>query len=118
MINREAALFFLNLSLSVMPNARVTVDLTGDPTPSQVERDGWVADEEHEAQDIVISSQDGNDEHIATFQLYGVVQTKIVGVQYYRGLANSGEYVVIRREPGNQVGPLHKLWCTTDKFVV
>ena len=91
------------IDLTGKDDGMMSVSQPYNATPSQVERDGWVADEEHEAQDIVISSQDGDDEHIATFQLYSVVQTKIVGVQYYQGLANNGEYVVIRREPGNQV---------------
>ncbi|KAL9638439.1 MAG: hypothetical protein Q9164_001555, partial [Protoblastenia rupestris] len=89
------------------------IDLTGDDDaatssqsrnapPSQAERDLWVPEEDHEAEDIVISSQDGNDETMATYQLYAVLGTKIVGVQYYRGLASNGEYVIVRREPGNQ----------------
>ncbi|KAL9128395.1 MAG: hypothetical protein Q9217_002919 [Psora testacea] len=89
------------------------IDLTGDDDaatssqsrnapPSQEERESWVQEEEHEAEDIVISSQDGNDEGTTTYQLYGVLSTKIVGVQYYRGLASNGEYVIIRREPQNQ----------------
>ena len=87
-----------------------TVDLTGDQDvhmssqsrhvpPSQVERDSWL--EEHEAEDIVMASQDGNDDVTATYQLYSVLDTKIVGVQYYKGIATTGEYVVIMREPGN-----------------
>ena len=32
----------------------------------------------------------------------GVLNTKIVGVQYYTGYASVGEYVVVRREPSNQ----------------
>ena len=90
------------------------IDLTGDDDaavssqarnapPTQQERDSWLAEEEHEAGDIVVSSQDGNNELIATYQLYGILNTKIVGVQYYNGLASNGEYVVLRREPGNQV---------------
>ncbi|KAL9104261.1 MAG: hypothetical protein Q9163_000757 [Psora crenata] len=89
------------------------IDLTGEDDaatssqsrnapPSQEVRDSWVWEEEHEAEDVVIPSQDGNDELMATYQLYGVLNTKVVGVQYYRGLASSGEYVILRREPGNQ----------------
>ena len=32
----------------------------------------------------------------------GVLHTKIVGIQYYTGYANVGEYVLVRREPRNQ----------------
>lgn len=88
-----------------------TIDLTGDedvysssqsrhPPPSQEERDIWL--EEHEAEDIIVASQDGNDESTATYQLYSIVETKIVGVQYYNGIATAGEYVMIIREPQNR----------------
>lgn len=33
----------------------------------------------------------------------GVLSTKIVGIQYYKGYATEGEYVIIRREPSNPV---------------
>ncbi|WWC70170.1 uncharacterized protein I206_104118 [Kwoniella pini CBS 10737] len=39
------------------------------------------------------------DEHFVTFR------TDVVGVQYYRGLVGRGEYVMLRREPGNQYDP-------------
>ena len=39
---------------------------------------------------------------LSTFKLYGVLETKIVGVQYYKGIANIGEYVILRKEPSNQ----------------
>ena len=103
------------------------IDLTGEDDasrasqsrnapPTQEERDAWVPDEEHEAEDIIISSQDGNEEAIATYQLYSVCDTKIVGVQYYRGLASNGEYVVVRREPSNPVRPPYLKYgiCTAD----
>jgi SWI/SNF-related matrix-associated actin-dependent regulator of chromatin subfamily A3 len=68
---------------------------------SQGQRDQWV--EEDGADDVIFLSQDGGmggaDEML---ELYGVLQTKIVGVQYYTGYATIGEHVLIRREPGNQ----------------
>lgn len=88
------------------------IDLTGDddsqpgrPAPgngvSQSQRDSWLAQsQEEDADDIIISTQDGDDSATANYQLYGVLETKIVGVQYYRGHATVGEYVLIRREPG------------------
>lgn len=95
-----------------------TIDLTGDddtatssqsqrPPPgdgvSQSQRDSWVAhSQEEDADDIVISSQDGDDSATASYQLYGVLEAKIVGVQYYSGHASVGEYVLVRREPTNQ----------------
>ncbi|KAK4695561.1 hypothetical protein P7C71_g2213, partial [Lecanoromycetidae sp. Uapishka_2] len=94
------------------------IDLTGDndessasqsrrPPPgnavSQSQRDSWVAQsQEEDADDVLITTQDGDDSATASYQLYGILETKIVGVQYYRGYATIGEHVLIRREPGNQ----------------
>jgi SWI/SNF-related matrix-associated actin-dependent regulator of chromatin subfamily A3 len=36
----------------------------------------------------------------------GVLTAKIVGVQYYKGHATEGEFVIIRREPTNPVDKL------------
>ncbi|KAF2772435.1 hypothetical protein EJ03DRAFT_307496 [Teratosphaeria nubilosa] len=49
--------------------------------------------------EIVSSTQAaaGNDE----LTLYGELATKIVGVQYYCGMATAGEYIVMKREPSN-----------------
>ena len=87
---------------------------------SQSQRDSWLEQgHEDDANDIVISSQDGEDAVTASYQLYGihcfnclpahsanlsfsdVLDTKIVGVQYYSGYASAGEYVLVRREPSN-----------------
>lgn len=98
------------------------VDLTGDDNvepPAQVQRqthapsdhgsaeptqrDVWPElDEEGAADDIIFAGLDGQDNSVFSFQLYGILDTKIVGVQYYRGLANPGEYVILRRQPSNQ----------------
>ena len=73
----------------------------GTAVLSQGQRDQWV--EEDGADDVIFLSQDGGmggaDEML---ELYGVLQTKIVGVQYYTGYATIGEHVLIRREPSNQ----------------
>ncbi|KKY25618.1 putative snf2 family helicase [Phaeomoniella chlamydospora] len=37
-----------------------------------------------------------------SYQLYGTLHTKIVGVRYYRGRANIKERILIEREPNNQ----------------
>ena len=72
---------------------------------SQAERNEWVDDHRTEAgaNELIASTQDdafgGADE---TFELYGILATKIVGVQYYNGHATVGEHVLIRREPRNQ----------------
>ncbi|KAL6717893.1 hypothetical protein ACLMJK_003978 [Lecanora helva] len=69
---------------------------------TQAQRDSWLEREnEDDAGEIVASSQDGDDSVVSSYQLYSVLQTKIVGVQYYRGYATNGEHVLIRREPSN-----------------
>nr|POF04824.1 isoform 2 of helicase-like transcription factor [Quercus suber] len=78
---------------------------------SEAERTAWLSqnpnrddgddedDDNVDLDEIVSSTQAAadNDE----LRLYGCVDTKIVGVQYYRGLATPGEYILMRREPGN-----------------
>ena len=60
-------------------------------------RDSWA-----EASSEVDSTQDTFDDNVyQTFQLYGVLNTKIVGVRYYNGHATPGELVIVRREPSN-----------------
>jgi SWI/SNF-related matrix-associated actin-dependent regulator of chromatin subfamily A3 len=36
-----------------------------------------------------------------SYSLYGILPTKIVGCQYYNGMATVGEFVITRREPRN-----------------
>lgn len=75
----------------------------GDQNHNQAERDAWlVADNEAadvDVDEIVSSTQDAADND--QLHKYGNLPTKIVGVQYYRGMANAGEYILMRREPGN-----------------
>lgn len=67
---------------------------------SQAERDQWVADDEADADEVIIMSQDDNGDGEA-FELYGTLFTKIVGVRYYNGVATVNEHVIVRREASN-----------------
>ncbi|KAL3446281.1 SNF2 family N-terminal domain-containing protein [Aspergillus insuetus] len=58
-------------------------------------------EEDAEAADLIPGTQDGGDSDSAQLH-YGDVNTKIVGVRYYRGQATIGEHVVLKREPQNQ----------------
>ncbi|WEW56604.1 DEAD-like helicase [Emydomyces testavorans] len=58
-------------------------------------------EEEANAAALVDSSQEFDDSAYASFELYGILPHKIVGVRYYDGQATKGECVNIRREPGN-----------------
>ncbi|KAL4807787.1 SNF2 family N-terminal domain-containing protein [Aspergillus unguis] len=54
------------------------------------------------ASDLVQGSQVVDDSSDATQMHYGDLNTKIVGVRYYRGQVTIGEHVVLKREPQNQ----------------
>ncbi len=47
------------------------------------------------------STEDFDDDVYSGYMLYGIMNTKIVGCRYYGGRATTGEYVLVRREPGN-----------------
>ncbi|KAL2852930.1 SNF2 family N-terminal domain-containing protein [Aspergillus pseudoustus] len=58
-------------------------------------------EEDAGAADLITSTQDVGDSD-STQLHYGDLNTKIVGVRYYRGQATIGEHVVLKREPHNQ----------------
>ncbi|PWY70250.1 SNF2 family helicase [Aspergillus heteromorphus CBS 117.55] len=66
--------------------------------------DGDDGDDEDDAQaaDVIPGSQDASDSADGSTMHYGDLQTKIVGVRYYRGHATLGEHVRVRREATNQ----------------
>lgn len=71
---------------------------------TQSQRDSWTTDrtDEERAEDIlVLSQEDGQENTSQSFELYGTLNTKVVGIQYYTGHATEGEFVIVRREPGN-----------------
>ena len=80
-----------------------TIDLTGEDSPLQSQRarrpeldqsqhDNWLDDSEAgAANDIIVSSHGDDDEIRLNFRLYGIINTRVVGVQYYNGYASEGE---------------------------
>ncbi|KAF1945397.1 hypothetical protein EJ02DRAFT_369849 [Clathrospora elynae] len=58
-------------------------------------------DEDDASQEVPDSTQ-GYSQQQYDFVLYGGLQSKIVGIQYYNGYATTGEMVVLRREPHNR----------------
>lgn len=103
--NRKRGIDFIDLTDSdnapfdphprKIPRSRFT-----DPVaPSQI--DPWDRNEEDDADDVIIISQEDTNSATESFELYGVLRTKIVGVQYYDGVATDGEFVILRREPSN-----------------
>ena len=58
-------------------------------------------DDENDAREVINFTQDAGNTGNETFELYGNLNTKIVGIRYYNGYATVGEHVVYRREPGN-----------------
>lgn len=86
------------------PARRPTSDLPGSFQPgsqySNDQRQDWLNEDEDDINVLVGSTQDAAE---GTDQLhhYGDVDTKIVGIRYYRGFASKGEVILIRREPRN-----------------
>ncbi|KAL4966801.1 DEAD/DEAH box helicase [Aspergillus stella-maris] len=68
--------------------------------PSQIPLGG--DDDDDEAAGLMVGSQVVDDTSETTQMHYGDVNTKIVGVRYYRGTATIGEHVILKREPRNQ----------------
>jgi len=50
---------------------------------------------------IDLTQDDDDEEAYENRRLYGILNTSIVGIRYYDGSATVGEYVMVRREPGN-----------------
>ena len=96
----------IDLTLSDDEQPRSKTPRTSQPTEgsfSQSQRDTWSdRNEEERAGELIDLSQDDTTQAIGeNFEHYGTLDTKIVGVQYYRGQATRGEWVIIKREPSN-----------------
>lgn len=77
---------------------------------SQSERDAWSATQQHQleadiARDIDLTKDEDDEDAYENRQLYGILNTSIVGVRFYKGDATVGEYVMVRREPVNPYDP-------------
>ncbi|EXJ79902.1 hypothetical protein A1O3_08187 [Capronia epimyces CBS 606.96] len=73
-------------------------------THGKTEREGWLTSTQDEEADIareIDLTQDFDDDVYENYQLYGILNTKIVGCRFYDGRATVGEYVRVRREPSN-----------------
>ncbi|KAK5046215.1 hypothetical protein LTR84_008358 [Exophiala bonariae] len=73
-------------------------------THSKSDRDGWLASTQEQEADIareIDLTEDFDDDVYENYQLYGILNTKIVGCRFYNGQATVGEYVKVRREPSN-----------------
>ncbi|OAL20802.1 hypothetical protein AYO20_11474 [Fonsecaea nubica] len=67
--------------------------------------DSWLGSTQEQEADIareIDLTEDLDDDVYDNFQLYGILNTKIVGCRFYDGQATVGEYVRVRREPRNQ----------------
>lgn len=79
---------------------------------TQSERDGWLVPSTQmmrEDADAEIEADEFDDDAYQRYELYGTMSNKIVGVQYYRGIANPGEFCTVRREPSNPVSMIETL---------
>ncbi|KAL8712307.1 MAG: hypothetical protein Q9220_003458 [cf. Caloplaca sp. 1 TL-2023] len=84
------------------PQSQPTHSQPTQSQPTQSQRDAWL--EEQDANDTIVLTQEGGSggEDTEEYEIYGTLQAKIVGIQYYTGCATIGEYVSVLREPGNQ----------------
>jgi SWI/SNF-related matrix-associated actin-dependent regulator of chromatin subfamily A3 len=67
-------------------------------------RDGWSASAQEIENDMrreIDLTQDFDDDVYENYELYGILNTKIVGCRFYDGRVTVGEYVTVRREPRN-----------------
>ena len=70
----------------------------------QAVRDTWQAstqEMEDDARREIDLTQDFDDDVYDNYELYGILNTKIVGCRFYDGRVTVGEYVTVRREPHN-----------------
>ena len=77
-----------------------TAITTGTKTAETTNPRGSWMDEEEVRGEIDLTLDDDDDVY-ANRELYGILNTKIVGIRYYHGRATVGEYVVVKREPRN-----------------
>ncbi|KAI4867462.1 SNF2 family N-terminal domain-containing protein [Hypoxylon rubiginosum] len=79
---------------------------TYQPTPppsslghslQQPPRTSWIDDYDENPE-----PSQNQDDPTSSYELYGTMDIKIVGVRYYNGVVNPGEKVLLRREPSNQ----------------
>ncbi|KAK5098815.1 hypothetical protein LTS08_006193 [Lithohypha guttulata] len=85
---------------------RPTLSQSQSQPHSQDERDAWSATQQRAIEadigrEIVLTKDDDDEDVYENRQVYGILNTSIVGIRYYAGEATVGEYVVVRREPGN-----------------
>ena len=78
------------------PSSSATQYSTSSQAPLEI------ADDDDDSNDVIFLSQDAHDTTGEFYELYGTIDTKIVGLQYYTGFASVGEHVVLKRQPDNQ----------------
>ncbi|KAI5865100.1 SNF2 family N-terminal domain-containing protein [Durotheca rogersii] len=80
-------------SLHSQPNSQSPPGSSSQQPP----RSSWV----EEYVDHAIDLTQADDGPASSMELYGIMNSKIVGVRYYSGMVSLGERVLCRREPGN-----------------
>lgn len=86
---------------------RSSLSFGGMPMPvssqqhSEPERQAWLDENGDDVDETIGSTQLDAAEGTDQLVHYGDLDARIVGVRYYSGFASPGEFVMIRREPGN-----------------
>ena len=90
----------LNSSFGQGPNPYNIGTPTGKETYENANvRNSWM--DEEEVRGEIDLTLDDDDDNYDNYELYGILNTKIVGIRFYTGRATVGEYVVVKREPRN-----------------
>ncbi|KAI1651462.1 SNF2 family N-terminal domain-containing protein [Daldinia loculata] len=64
-------------------------------------RTPWVVIDDDDDDNGVPDPSQNNEDPVSSYELYGTLDNKIVGVRYYDGVVNPGEKVLCNRDPSN-----------------
>lgn len=84
------------------PSSSIPTPKRSKRPPGPVVGTHYDYDDDFGAHDVIDLSQDNDGEYGEDWEHYGHMLTKVVGVQYYNGIATVGEQVLLKREPQNQ----------------
>lgn len=76
------------------------------------------SDDDAGAHDVIDLSQDTEGEFGEDWEHYGHMLTKVVGVQYYTGIATVGEQVLLMREPRNKASSLSLTYLHGGRLLI
>lgn len=85
-------------------NSRGTNVESHGTAESAATRSGWAASTQELEEDVggeIEITEDFDDDVYTGYELYSILNTKVVGIRFYNGRFGTGEYVKVKREPQN-----------------